>query len=170
MEKNLSGAVYLMMTASEITALIAAHAAALTLFARQWCESPEDAVQDAFCKLVRLGSPPTDPQAWLFRVVKTTAIDIGRSSRRRHHREAATARPERWFVETEVDGLDAEAAVAALESLPAEQREVIVGRLWGEMTLEQVADVAGCSTTTAFRRFESGIQALRERLGVTCLK
>jgi RNA polymerase sigma factor (sigma-70 family) len=159
-----------MMTASETAALIAAHAAALTLFARQWCESPEDAVQDAYCKLVRQRVPPNDPHAWLFKVVRTTAIDLGRSTRRRQNREAAIARPERWFNEWEVEGLDADAAVAALEALPAELREVIVGRLWGEMTLEQVAEVAGCSITTAHRRYEAGIQALRERLGVTCLK
>jgi RNA polymerase sigma factor (sigma-70 family) len=159
-----------MMTASETADLIAAHAAALTLFARQWCNCPEDAVQDAFCKLVRLPTPPNDAHAWLFRVVRTTAIDLGRSAQRRHSREAAIARPESWFVETEVDGLDAEAAISALESLPAEQRELIVSRLWGGMTLDQLADVAGCSTSTAFRRYEAGIQALRERLGVTCLK
>jgi RNA polymerase sigma factor (sigma-70 family) len=164
------GAVFSMMTASETAGLIAAHAAALTLFARQWCDSPEDAVQEAFCKLVRLGVPPTDPHAWLFQVVRTTAIDIGRSNRRRQNREAVTARPERWFAETTVEGLDADTAVAALEALPAEQREVIVARLWGGMTLEQIAEVAGCSITTAHRRFEAGIQALRERLGVACPK
>ena len=85
-------------------------------------------------------------------------------------REAATARPERWFAEREIDGLDAEAAVAALEALPPEQREVIVGRLWGGMTLEQIAGVAGCSVSSAHRRFEAGILTLRERLGVTCPK
>src|SRR5580658_4928065 len=108
------------MTARQTAELIAAHAAALTLFARQWCDSPEDAVQDAFCKLVRLRTSPNDARAWLFRVVRTTAIDLGRSTRRRHNREAATARPESWFSESEVDGLDAEAAVAALESLATE--------------------------------------------------
>ena len=65
---------------------------------------------------------------------------------------------------------DLASAVAALEALPAEQREIIVGRLWGGMTLEQLAGVAGCSVSTAHRRFESGIQALRERLGVACPK
>ena len=159
-----------MMTARQTAELIATHAAALALFARQWCDSPEDAVQDAFCKLVRLRTPPDDAAAWLFKVVRTTAIDLGRSERRRVKREAATARPERWFAEHEIDGLDAQAAVAALEALPAEQREVIVGRLWGGMTLEQLAEIAGCSVTTAHRRFETGIQALRERLGVTCRK
>jgi RNA polymerase sigma-70 factor (ECF subfamily) len=158
------------MTARQIAELIDSHAAALALFARQWCGSPEDAVQDAFCKLVRQGAPPDDPVAWLFRVVRTTAIDRGRADRRRAKREAASARPERWFAEREIEGLDAGAAVAALESLPDELREVIVARLWGGMTLEQVAAVAGCSLTTAHRRFEAGIAALRERLGVECPK
>ena len=36
--------------------------------------------------------------------------------------------------------------------------------------MEQVASVTGCSLTTAHRRFEAGIAALRERLGVSCLK
>lgn len=158
------------MTARQTTDLIVAHAAALVLFARQWCDCPEDAVQDAFCKLVQLHTPLTDPVAWLFKVVRTTAIDLGRLARRRQNREAAIARPEQWFAEAEIDGLDAESAVAALKSLPVEQREAIVGRLWGGMTLEQIADVADCSIATAYRRFEAGIQALRERLGVTCPK
>ncbi|MBA4187105.1 MAG: sigma-70 family RNA polymerase sigma factor [Planctomycetaceae bacterium] len=158
------------MTARQTADLIASHAAALTLFARQWCDSPEDAVQDAFYKLIRLRTPPDDPIAWLFKVVRTTAIDLGRSARRRAKREVAIARPERWFAEREIEGLDAEAAIAALESLPGEQREAIVGRLWGGMTLEQVAIVAGCSITTAHRRYETGLQVLRERLGVICPK
>jgi RNA polymerase sigma-70 factor (ECF subfamily) len=158
------------MTARQIADLISSHAAALALFARQWCAHPEDAVQDAFCKLVRLPAPPDDPLAWLFRVVRTTAIDHSRAERRRARREAQSAKPERWFAETEIEGLDAEAAVAALEALPVELREVIVARLWGGMTLEQIAGVAGCSLTTAHRRFEVGIAALRERLGVPCPK
>ena len=158
------------MTARLIADLIASHAAPLALFARQWCAHPEDAVQDAFCKLVRLPAPPGDPIAWLFAVVRTTAIDRGRADRRRAKREAISAKPEQWFAEREIEGLDAEAAVAALEALPPELREVIVSRLWGGMTLEQVAGVAGCSLTTAHRRFEAGIAALRERLGVTCPK
>jgi RNA polymerase sigma-70 factor (ECF subfamily) len=158
------------MTPRQLADLIANHAASLALFARQWCDSPEDAVQDAFCKLVRLSAPPDDPVAWLFKVVRTTAIDLSRSTRRRVKREAATARPERWFAEPEVDGLDAEIAMAALESLSPELREVIVARLWGGMTLVQIAEVAGCSIATAYRRYEAGIQALRERLGVACPK
>ena len=158
------------MTARQIADLIDAHAAALVLFARQWCAAPEDVVQESFCKLAGQPSPPGDPVAWLYRVVRNAAIDAGKADRRRQRREAAVARPVPWFDQVAVDGLEAATAVAALESLPAEQREVIVSRLWGGMTLEEIAVVVGCSVSSAHRRFTAGIAALRERLGVSCPK
>src|SRR5437868_2584073 len=110
------------MTPRQLADLVAAHAAALVLYARQWCDSPEDAVQDAFCKLVTLPIPPDDPAAWLFKVVRNAAIDAGRAQRRRARREQSAARPVRWFAQPQVDGLDAAAAVAALEALSPDQR------------------------------------------------
>jgi len=158
------------MTPRQLADLVAEYAAALVLFARQWCDSPEDAVQDAFCKLIVQRNAPDDPAAWLFRVVRNAAIDAGKSERRRAKREQAAARPVRWFSEARIDGLDAATAVAALESLDSDQREVIVARLWGGLTLDQVAVSVGCSVSTAHRRFEAGIAALRERLGAECPK
>ena len=158
------------MTARQLADLIDAHAAALVLFARQWCTAPEDVVQTSFCKLAAQSTAPDDPVAWLYRVVRNAALDAGKAERRRQRREAAAARPVRWFDNQVVDGLDAASAVAALESLPTEQREVIVGRLWGGLTLKEVAAVVGCSVSSAHRRFEAGIAALRERLGVPCPK
>ena len=152
-----------------LASLIADHGAALVLFARQWCDCPEDAVQEAFCKLASAPAPD-EPVAWLYRVVRHAAIDAGRSARRRTMRERTAAKAVSWFVEPEIDGLDAEVAIAALESLPAELREAIVARLWGGLTLEQLAELAGCSVSTAHRRYEAGIAALRERLGVECPK
>jgi RNA polymerase sigma factor (sigma-70 family) len=78
------------------------------------------------------------------------------------------ARPVRWFVEPEVDGLDAQTAVTALQRLPEHEREVIVARHWGGLSFEQIAEVAGCSASTAFRRYSAGIEALRKELGVPC--
>jgi RNA polymerase sigma-70 factor (ECF subfamily) len=158
------------MTARQLADLIDAHAAALVLFARQWCTVPEDVVQTSFCKLAAQSTPPDEPVAWLYRVVRNAAIDAGKAERRRQRREAAAARPVRWFDNHAVEGLDADSAVAALQSLPEGLREVIVGRIWGGLTLKEVAAVVGCSVTSAHRRFEAGIAALRERLGVPCPK
>jgi RNA polymerase sigma-70 factor (ECF subfamily) len=158
------------MTARQLADLIDTHTAALVLFARQWTAAPEDVVQEAFCKLAGQSTWPDDAVAWLYRVARNAALDAGKAERRRQRREAVAARPVRWFAEPAFDGLDAAVAVAALEALPGEQREVIVARLWGGVTLEQAAAVAGCSVSTAHRRFEAGIAALRERLGVPCPK
>src|SRR4051794_35310824 len=103
------------MTPRQLAELVAEHAAALVLFARQWCDSPEDAVQEAFCKLVTQRKPPDNPVAWLFRVVRNAAIDAGKSQHRRVKREQVAARPVRWFAESRIDGIDAATAVAALE-------------------------------------------------------
>jgi RNA polymerase sigma-70 factor (ECF subfamily) len=156
------------MTGRKIGELLDRYAAALALYARQWCAAPEDAVQDAVCKLVALRVPPDDPAAWLYRAVRNAAIDRGKADRRRTKREAAVARPDRWFAEREIDGLDAADAVAAIESLPPDEREIIVARLWGGLTLEQAAAAAGCAVSTAHRRFAAGIDHLREMLGVRC--
>jgi RNA polymerase sigma-70 factor (ECF subfamily) len=156
------------MTPTDVARLIDGHAAALVLYARQWCDAPEDVVQEAFLKLVCLRGPPRDAVAWLYRVVRNGALDVTKAARRRQRRESAAARPVRWFVEPAVDGLDAETAVAALRGLPPEQREVIVARHWGGLSFEQIAEAAGCSTSTAFRRYTAGVEALRTQLGVPC--
>ena len=141
-----------MMTPADVARLIDTHSAPLVLYARQWCDAPEDVVQEAFIKLVRQRRPPEDAVSWLYRVVRNGALDQAKFARRRLRRESAAARPARWFVETEVDGLDAETAVAALERLAPELREVIVARHWGELSFEQIGAVVGCSASTAFRR------------------
>jgi RNA polymerase sigma-70 factor (ECF subfamily) len=156
------------MSPAELARLMEAHAAPLVLYARQWCDEPEDVVQEAFLKLDRQGRTPDDAVGWLYRVVRNGALDAARSARRRQRRESVAARPVRWFVEPEVDGLDVETAVAALQRLPVEQREVIVARHWGGLSFEQIAAAAGCSASTAFRRYTAGVDALRHSLGVSC--
>ena len=54
--------------------LVDDHAAALVLYARQWCSAPEDVVQEAFIKLVGQGKPPANPLPWLYRVVRNGAL------------------------------------------------------------------------------------------------
>jgi RNA polymerase sigma factor (sigma-70 family) len=156
------------MQAHEFASLLDAHAARLVLYARQWCSTPEDVVQEALLKLARLRAPPDDVVAYLYRMVRNGALDANKKQRRREHRESLAARPACWFVEPAVEGLDAETAVRALERLPPEQREIIVARLWGGLSFEQIATVSGCSSSTAFRRYEAGIEALRRLLGVSC--
>jgi RNA polymerase sigma-70 factor (ECF subfamily) len=96
------------MDAHDFASLVDKLGPALILYARQWCQAPEDVVQDAFVKLVAQREPPREVIPWLYRVVRNGALDAGKSARRRVRREQATAKPERWFVEQAIDGLDAE--------------------------------------------------------------
>ena len=59
-------------------------------------------------------------------------------------------------------------AAQALGRLPDEQRAVIVARIWGGLTFEEVAEAVGCSASAAHRRYHAGLEALRERLGEPC--
>ena len=158
-----------MMTPERLGRLLDERAAALTLFARQWCAAPEDVVQEAFVKLAAQRPPPNDPVAWLFQVVRNGALSAARAERRRRRHEAdAAARRPAWFAPAEHAALDGEAAAAALEALPVEEREVVVAHLWGGLSFEQIGRMAGVSPSTAHRRYLKALTALRERLRVPC--
>ncbi len=148
--------------------LVDHHAAALVLYARQWCASPEDVVQEAVLKLFAQHPPPHSPLPWLYRVVRNAAVSAGRTERRRQRHEiVAATRTPAWF-EAHDESIDGEVATAALQQLPPDEREVIVAHLWGGLTFDQIADVAGCSASTAHRRYVAGLTTLRERLHVPC--
>ena len=101
-------------------------------------------------------------------MVRNEAISSSRAEARRDRHEMEATR-EPWFVATCGDSLDADAAVTALASLPIEQRETIVLRLWSGLTFEQIAELTGKSTSTAHRRYEAGMTALRNNWSIPCL-
>jgi RNA polymerase sigma factor (sigma-70 family) len=147
--------------------LVDQHSAVLLLYARQWCDAPEDVVQEAFIKLAGQKRQPDNPIAWLYRVVRNGALSLARSTRRRRQHETyAAAHTPGWFDPSDGTRLDADDAARALANLPIEQRETIIAHLWGGLTFEQIGDLSLVSTSTAHRRYLAGLSALRERLRV----
>lgn len=145
------------------------HAAALVLYARQWCGTPEDVVQEAFVKLAAQRALPDNVAGWLYRVVRNGALAAARAERRRRHHEAIAARQAPgWFLPAEAVNLDGQAAAAALQELPIDLREVLVAHLWGGLTFEQIGALTGASASTSHRRYLAGLTALRERLHLPC--
>jgi RNA polymerase sigma-70 factor (ECF subfamily) len=114
---------------------------------------------------------PKNVPGWLYRGVRNEAISSSRAAARRsrHERSAAAAHPESWFLTTGEDTIDARAAVEALQSLPIEQREVIVLRIWSGQTFEEIAELIGKSTSTAHRRYEMGLESLRAKWNMPCV-
>ena len=155
---------------SEAARGVAARAAGLTLYGRQWTSdaaAAEDAVQSVLVSLLSLPDAPADPVAWAYRAVRNAAVDGSRSAGRRRRRERAVA-PGEWFEPSPDDALDALAAEAALRQLPAELREAVVLRIWGGLGFAAIAEVAGCSVSTAHARHAAGLKRLREILEPTC--
>jgi RNA polymerase sigma factor (sigma-70 family) len=142
---------------------------ALVLFAAQWTDAPDDCLQEALIELARQRPVPDSPVAWLFRVVRNRAISRARSARRRERHESLVGRLKLREGAAPAEPIaEPEEIAAALETLPDELREVVVARTWGGLGFEQIAVLAGCSTSTAHRRYLAGLAALRERLDVTC--
>ena len=141
--------------------LVDAHGAALVLYARQWCKAPDDAVQEAFIELLRQTSVPDHPAAWLFHTVRRRAMNLARAERRRteHHRRAGQER-EPWFLDGQTAEVDGSELRPMLERLPALERQIVVARVWGELTFEQVAELAGISLSSAHRRYRRALKRL----------
>lgn len=157
--------------ATMLKRLLDRHGGPLVLYARQWCDSPEDVLQESLIKLTQLKDPPDNPLGWIYRAVRNGAVSAARAGARRKRREAAVAQTERpWFDPAVGERLDAMTATRALQQIPIEQRETIVARLWGGLSFDQIAKLTGTSTSTAHRRYQAGLAALRERLGASCPK
>ncbi len=147
------------------------YAAGLVLYARQWpiAGDAEDAVQDVFLRLMSERTVPANPKAWLYRSVRNAAIGRLRSQHRRTVREhAASANRPTWFEHRPEDLIDASVIQEALAALPVEQREVVVLRIWCEMTLEEIAEIVGQPVSTLFSRYKAGLAAIRRRLEASC--
>ncbi len=149
--------------------LLDEHGARLVLYAQQWCEWPEDVVQEAFIRLVQQRPVPENVVGWLYRVVRNGAISHLRSDGRRvKHETAAGAVREAWFKQSHDEAIDGAAAAEALRALPMNEREVIVLRLWSGMSFEEIGQLVGKSTSTVHRWYESGLVALRKNWSESC--
>ena len=154
--------------------LVDRHAAAPELFARQWCDTPEDVVQEAFVKLASAHAAGQSGRLALSRGKKRFLNAAQAARRRRRHETRAASSSTGWFqpepTRSASGSLDGDTAAEALRSLPLEQREVIVAHIWGGLSFQEIALVSACSASTAHRLYSSGLSTMRERLGVSCLK
>lgn len=141
----------------------------LLLFARQWATSSagaEDIVQDAFVRFWR--SPhrgQAEAHVHLFAMVRRAGLDHVRATSRRTARELCLADSEpacAWFTPAP-DDRDA-AIQQALRHLPLEQREVVVLKIWGELTFDQIGRALGIPANTAASRYRYALEALRRTL------
>ena len=144
------------------------HAAALRLYARTWCRSPDDAVQEAMIELARQPELPVEPVPWLYQAVRFRAINLHRSERRRHEREQAVAdQREPFFIQDPASDIDLAGLEAALEQLTDQNREIVVARIWGGLSFEQIANLTNLSSSSAHRHYRASLAELKQQLDDT---
>jgi len=143
----------------------------LLLYARQWSSSTadaEDILQDAFIRFWR--SPhrnDADAHVQLFAMVRRAGLDHLRRHNRRLARERRAAEPEEataWFAPPMERAEQAAAVQQALSKLPVDQREVLVLKIWGELTFDQIARSLDISPHTAASRYRYGLRTLKRHL------
>ena len=113
------------------------HAPRLLAYARQWAGSAaaaEDIFQDAFVRFWRMRESVRDPVTYLYRCVRTTAMNSRRShSRRRDHeiRSGVGRAPD--SPQSAAEHSERQMCIQRdVAELPVDQREVVVMKIWGE--------------------------------------
>ena len=151
------------LRSDELAALLDQHQRALSMYARQWTNDPDDCVQEAFVRLAAVARPD-NPAAWLFQVVRRRAINASRSQRRRSERESSVARsvdenstPEFTLQQEE----EFQSLQKSLQLLSTSQRELIVLRIWSELTWAQISEITQTPLSSAHREFNEAIERLR---------
>ena len=133
-------------------------------------QQAEDIVQETFVKLVdyrdRL-QPEAGVRGWLFRAARNRAIDCLRRDRRMTSADtlpepasATAAAPDGAVIHHE----DRRAVRRALAQLPADDRDVLALRYYGELTFREIAEALGQPLGTVLWRARKTLKQLRHTL------
>ncbi|MBI4664635.1 MAG: sigma-70 family RNA polymerase sigma factor [Verrucomicrobia bacterium] len=117
----------------------------------------EDVLQETFLALVQKGVRPQKPEHYCVRSFRNRARNYRRNLWRRLARELESTR---WFERSDGETPAERAAMRRLAELPAEQREVIVLKIWHEYTFEEIGELLEISPNTAAGRYRYGLQKL----------
>ena len=122
----------------------------------------EDIVQESFLRFIQSGSP-TSPKGFLYGIVRNLALESSRQAalHRRHEPEVARARAAKGF-DAERALLDA--ALAEREELPPDQREVVVLKVLGGLTFDEIGGLLQAPAATAASRYRYALEKLAMRL------
>jgi RNA polymerase sigma-70 factor (ECF subfamily) len=121
----------------------------------------EDVLQETFLALMQMTEPPEEPEHYAVRAFRNRAMNYHRSLWRRLTRELESRR---WFERNPDETAQEQAAMRCLTTLPTEQREVIVLKIWHEYTFEEIGRLLGMSPNTVAGRYRYGLQKLRAGL------
>jgi len=149
----------------DVERLYAEHAALLTGYACSLTgdrSAAEDVVHQVFARLLRGDIVVRQrPLTYLCQAVRNAVLN----ERRTRSREVALDENGASWLEAPPSLEETALAIeAALRRLPEEQREVIVLKVWGRLSFEEVGEAVGAPANTAASRYRYGLSKLRELL------
>lgn len=132
-------------------------------------QDAEDVLQEVFYRLIK--NPlkfrlVRDQAAYIFRAARNEALRfLGRKIRDR--RISSRALELQDVIRKSLTGVgrdEEDRAARALAGIPEEQREVIVLKIFEELTFKEISSVCGLSINTAASRYRYGLEKVREIL------
>ena len=118
----------------------------------------EDVLQETFVALMQKDEAPEEPKHYCLRSFRNRALNYKRGLWRRLTRELES---HRWFERADGEAPQERLAMRCLAKLPAEQREVIVLKIWNDYTFENIGELLELSPNTVAGRYRYGLQKLR---------
>ena len=130
-------------------------------------DDAEDAVQAVFIRITREWKRLVrveNVKAYLFAAIRNAAFNILRGKRRREAVQVSICAA--FQVDHQLadcgDQVESQILCEALDELPVDQREVLMLKIFDEMTFKEIADTVGVSINTVASRYRYGIEKLRK--------
>lgn len=125
-------------------------------------EAAEDAIHQAFQRLLQRDSLPPDLRPYLFRCVRNAALDTWR--RDRGHTDSVfddNLTPPDSGNGTTCPALTPAEAERWLASLSPDEREAIVLKIYDDFSFQEIADLRGVALSTASSWYRRGLAKLK---------
>lgn len=177
---NSHAAAYHRGSAPDWSAWLEENGPRLLLFARQQTRreaDAEDVLQESLVQLVHAvesGSFNGDASQWLayaYTAIRHKAMDYGRREEVRRHyavrqqetlREGEEETP--WLTSSADNEYMRLCVEKLLRKLSPEFAEVVILRIWGEHSFQEIADITGNKLATITSRYRYALNALRKEL------
>jgi len=155
--------------------LLEEHGKALLLYARQWANCHADAeeiLQDGMIRFWKAWKKRADkitaPIPYLYTTIKRTALDRIRSTKRRQQREEHSAdiiyNNTPPFMDNYENQEQQTIIKKTIQKLPIEQREVLIMKIWGNLTFKNIAQSLNIPLNTVASRYRYALTTLRTEL------
>ncbi len=133
-------------------------------------EVAEDITSDVFHKaLQKIATFDKEKgtfSAWLYRIARNSVIDYYRTKQTDVPIEDVFDLGISDRTEESLDAIsDLSKVTTYLETLNSKQREIIILRIWEELSYREIADLVGGSEDSVKMAFSRGIRLLRDQLG-----